>query len=93
VIDVVVNAESNSIANYRLIMDAVNQRNRGFVDSLYLCELALIPFVDEPPIRYPPADVWQALSARRLERYGTIDLSGGNESEQRIFREADPRTA
>jgi hypothetical protein len=86
VIDVVVNAESNSVANYRLIMDAVNQRNRGFVDSLYLCELACIPFVDEPPIRYPPADVWQALSARRLERYGTIDLSGGNESERRIFR-------
>jgi hypothetical protein len=86
VIDVVVNTESNSISNYRLIMDVINQRNRGFVDSLYLCELGLVPFVDEPPIRYPPADVWQALSARRLERYGTIDLSGGNETERRIFR-------
>jgi tetratricopeptide (TPR) repeat protein len=86
VIDTVVNMESNSLANYRLITDAVNQRNRGFVDSLYLCELACVPFVDEPPIRYPPADVWQALSARRLERYGTIDLSGGNETERRIFR-------
>ena len=86
VIDVVVNRESNSLANHRLIMDAVNQRSRGFVDSLYLCELACVPFVDEPPIRYPPADVWQALSARRLERYGTIDLSGGSESERRIFR-------
>ena len=86
VIDKVVNYESSSLANYRLIMDVVNQRSRAFVDALYLTEQALIPFVDEPPVRYPPADVWQALSARRLERYGTIDLSGGNETERRIFR-------
>ncbi|MBM3967301.1 MAG: hypothetical protein FJ308_19890, partial [Planctomycetes bacterium] len=86
VIDLVVETESNSLANYRLIMDVIKQRNRGFVDTLYLCEIGLIPFVDEPPIRYPPAEVWQALSARRLERYGTIDLSGGNETERRIFR-------
>ena len=86
VIDRVVETESNSLANYRLIMDVIKQRNRGFVDTLYLCEIGLIPFVDEPPIRYPPAEVWQALSARRLERYGTIDLSGGNETERRIFR-------
>jgi len=86
VIDKVVNYESSSLANYRLIMDVVNQRNRAFVDALYLSEQSLIPFVDEPPVRYPPADVWQALSARRLERYGTIDLSGGNEAERRIFR-------
>jgi len=86
VIDKVVNYESSSLANYRLIMDVVNQRNRAFVDALYLSEQSLIPFVDEPPVRYPPADVWQALSARRIERYGTIDLSGGNEAERRIFR-------
>ncbi|MEI6524674.1 MAG: FecR domain-containing protein, partial [Planctomycetota bacterium] len=86
VIDKVVNYESSSLANYRLIMDVVNQRNRAFVDALYLSEQALIPFVDEPPVRYPPAEVWQALSARRIERYGTIDLSGGNEAERRIFR-------
>ncbi|MFM8214979.1 MAG: FecR domain-containing protein, partial [Pirellula sp.] len=86
VIDKVVNYESSSLANYRLIMDVINQRNRAFVDALYLAEQSLIPFVDEPPVRYPPADVWQALSARRIERYGTIDLSGGNEAERRIFR-------
>jgi hypothetical protein len=51
VIDKVVNYESSSLANYRLIMDVVNQRNRAFVDALYLSEQALIPFVDEPPVR------------------------------------------
>lgn len=46
----------------------------------------MIPFVDEPPIQYSPADVWQALSARRLERYGSIDLSGGKASERKIYQ-------
>ena len=86
VIDVVTNLESNLAANAQLIEDVIRKRNRAFVDSLYLNELALIPFVDEPPIRYPPADVWQALSARRIERYASIDLSGGKESERVIFR-------
>lgn len=90
-IDIVTNLESNSLANFRLVNEVVVARTRAFVDSLYLNELATIPFVDEPPIRYPPADVWQALSARRLERYGTIDLSGGNEAERRIFRSLSSR--
>ncbi len=86
IVDRVTNIESNMAANHQLIMDVVNKRNRAFVDSLYLNELALVPFVDDPPVVYPPADVWQALSARRLERYGSIDLSGGKESERKIYR-------
>ena len=85
-IDFVTNIESNMVANEQLIKNAVSQRNRAFVDSLYLNEQLLIPFVDEPPLTYPPADVWQALSARRIERYGSIDLSGGKASEQKIYR-------
>ena len=85
VIDIVTNRESNIAANVQLMEDVLSKRRRAFVDALYLNELATIPFVDEPPIRYPPADVWQALSARRLERYGSIDLSGGNPAERRIF--------
>jgi hypothetical protein len=90
-IDVVTNLESNIAANEQLIRDVVSKRNRAFVDTMYLNELALIPFVDEPPVRYPPADVWQALSARRIERYGSIDLSGGNEAERTIFRALNER--
>lgn len=85
VIDIVTNRESNIAANAQLIEDVLSRRRRAFVDALYLNELATVPFVDEPPVRYPPADVWQALSARRLERYGSIDLSGGNPAERRIF--------
>ena len=85
VIDIVTNRESNIAANAQLIEDVLSKRRRAFVDALYLNELATVPFVDEPPVRYPPADVWQALSRRRLERYGSIDLSGGNPAEKRIF--------
>jgi hypothetical protein len=55
IIDRVTNIESNMAANEQLIRDVVNKRNRAYVDSLYLNELALVPFVDEPPIVYPPA--------------------------------------
>ena len=91
VIDRVTNIESNMASNHSLILNTVRARSRAFVDSLYLNEQLLIPFVDEPPVRYPPADVWQALSARRLERYGSIDLSGGKESERKIYRALNER--
>ena len=91
-IDFVTNIESNMAANEQLIKNVVSQRNRAFVDSLYLNEQLLVPFVDEPPLNYPPADVWQALSARRLERYGFIDLSGGKESERKIYRALNERS-
>ena len=92
-IDVVTNIESSMSANEHLIKDAVNKRSRAFVDSLYLNEKLLAPFVDEPPQIYPTADVWQALSARRRERYGSIDIVGGNEAEGRIQRALNERTA
>ena len=91
-IDRVTNIESNMASNEQLIKNVVSQRNRAFVDSLYLNEQLLVPFVDEPPATYPPADVWQALSARRLERYGSIDLSGGKESERKIYRALNERS-
>ncbi|QDS95253.1 hypothetical protein FF011L_40460 [Roseimaritima multifibrata] len=64
-------------------------RERGFVDALSLVEKAFIPFVDEPPIVYPEAETWQRLSRRRLERYGSLDLSGDNPIERRIYSALD----
>ncbi len=90
-IDVVTNIKSSMSANEHLIKDSVNKRSRAFADSLTLNEQLLTPFVDEPPLIYPAADVWQALSARRRERYGSIDLSGGKESERKIYRALNER--
>jgi len=47
-------------------------RQKAVVDALYEVERSHIPFPDEPPIIYPSAEVWQQMSARRLERYGRM---------------------
>ncbi|GIW91420.1 MAG: hypothetical protein KatS3mg109_1852 [Pirellulaceae bacterium] len=61
-------------------------RHRNFADALYTVEESAIPFRDEPPIQYPPAEVWQKLSRDR-EKYKQMDLAGDNPSERRIYEE------
>lgn len=55
---------------YRL----VNLRADRFLETLYQVELSHVPFPDEPPVQYPPADVWRALSLTRIPRYESSDL-------------------
>ena len=55
---------------YRLI----NLRHDRFLEVLYQVELSHVPFPDEPPILYPPADVWRALTLTRKPRYESSDL-------------------
>ena len=55
---------------YRL----VNLRHDRFLATLYQVELSHVPFPDEPPIQYPPADVWRALTLTRVPRYESFDL-------------------
>ena len=45
-----------------------------FLETLYQVELAHVPFPDEPPVQYPPADVWRALSLSRKNKYESISL-------------------
>ena len=56
----------------------------NFFDTLYQVEKSSIPFPDDPPIVYPSAPVWEDLSNRRKERYGSMDLKATGEAEQRI---------
>ena len=55
---------------YRL----VNLRHDRFLEVLYQVELSHVPFPDEPPIQYPPADVWRALTLTRKPKYESFDL-------------------
>ncbi len=59
------------------------ERHRAAWDAWYQVELSAIPFADEPPIVYPPADVWEDLTARR-EKYKAVDLSGQDGAELAI---------
>ena len=68
-------------------------RERNFVDAFSLVLKSNIPFVDEPPIHYPEADVWIKMSRRRLDRYGAIELIGDNETERRIQAALDLETS
>ena len=59
-------------------------RQKGMVDALYQVEHSHVPFPDEPPIVYPAADVWQQLTARRKEKYSSMDLASRGAAEKKI---------
>jgi tetratricopeptide (TPR) repeat protein len=77
--------ESSIASNFALVREAFRAREQGFVDAMRGVEEAAVPFDGNPPVVYPPPEVWKALTARRKERYGSINLAGGNDAEQRIY--------
>ncbi len=77
------NAESAQqlLRAYRLRARRADQ----FLETLHQTELSHVPFPDEPPIRFPPAEIWKALSERR-RKWATVDLKKDSPNEQRIRR-------
>lgn len=61
------------------------RRADQFLEALHQTELSHVPFPDEPPIRFPPAEIWKALSERR-RKWATVDLKKDSPNEQRIQR-------
>src|ERR1700753_4364795 len=80
----------------RFDAEAAHQLTRAFrlrarradqlLEALHRTEVAHIPFPDEPPVRFPPAEVWAALTERR-QKWKNIDLRSENPREQRIQSE------
>ncbi|WP_299469697.1 hypothetical protein [uncultured Gimesia sp.] len=62
-----------------------------FLETLYQVELSHVPFPDEPPIRWPAAPVWTALTERR-KKWAAVDLHRNSPAEQRIFEELQKET-
>ncbi|WP_145308376.1 vWA domain-containing protein [Gimesia fumaroli] len=62
-----------------------------FLETLYQVELSHVPFPDEPPIRWPAAPVWTALTERR-KQWAAVDLHRNSPAEQRIFEELQKET-
>jgi hypothetical protein len=81
---VVANVSLELQRNYYLQQVVRAARWRNFFDSLYQVELSSVPFPDDPPIVYPPAPVWEELSIRRKDRYGSMDLKATGDAERRI---------
>ncbi len=59
-------------------------RQKGVVDTLFQEEKAHVPVPDEPPVVYPESGIWQELSARRTEKYSSMDLASRNPVERKI---------
>jgi len=66
-------------------------KEKNYMQALYQCELSLIPFPDEPPVIYMPADKWEQLTLKR-EKYKAVDLGKQGGAEQKIFKELNNLT-
>lgn len=62
-----------------------------FLETLYQVELSHVPFPDEPPIVYPPAEVWEALTINR-KKWASVDLKKFSPIEDRIYEALDENT-
>ena len=62
-----------------------------FLAQLHQCEMAHIPFPDEPPIVYPAPEVWKSLTERR-QKWASVDLMRWNPTEDKIRRSLDKPT-
>jgi hypothetical protein len=58
-------------------------RSDMFLETLHQVELSHVPFPDEPPVVWPPAEVWQALTERR-KKWASVDLHKNSPSEEKI---------
>lgn len=78
---------ASQVGNFEKAMALREARQKGVLDTLYQTELAHVPIPDEPPVLYPDAQTWQELTARRKERYQSMDLGSENPSERKILSE------
>ena len=66
-----------------------NLRQDRFLETLYQVELSHVPFPDEPPVIYPPADIWRALSLTRKKKYESVSLRSEKPAELWLERMLD----
>ena len=82
-------AQAANELNLAFRMTALNARE--FLRTLEQVELSHVPFPDEPPIRWPPAEVWKALTEQR-KKWSSVDLHKFSPSEEKITAALDEMT-
>jgi hypothetical protein len=65
-----------------------NLRADRVLETLYMVELSHVPFPDEPPIEWPNAQVWRALTERR-KKWAQTDLRVESPIERRVSEALD----
>ena len=61
-------------------------RRLRYLDVLMSVERSHIPMADEPPILYPDAETWMALSKARKEKYSDTSLFSQTDMQKRILK-------
>ena len=56
-----------------------------YLRTLFSVELSFVPFPDEPPVVYMPADQWEDLTIRR-QKYKAVDLGKQGEQSKEFTR-------
>ncbi len=85
---VVVSFEAFVGSTYAEVLRLREIRQRNFAATMVSVERSAIPFIDDPPLVYPPADEWEALTARR-KPYASADVATRNPAEERILEQLD----
>ncbi len=88
---VAASVESRMINNYQMNEVVRDQGQKQFLASLHLVDVSSIPFPDEPPIVYPPAEQWRELTKAR-EKYRSVDLKEPGSAEAKILKALDEPT-
>lgn len=103
VADVAINLRpgERTSAAARFSAEAAEQLNRAFrqralradkfLETLYQVEQSHVPFPDEPPILWPSAADWQAITQRR-KKWQSVDLRKSSPIEERIEAALNERT-
>jgi hypothetical protein len=89
---------ASSLVSGGRLMRNVNEMNQlrdlranSFLRTLYSVEVAFVPFPDEPPVVYLPADQWEDLTLRR-QKFKAVDLGRRGGAEEKIFNELNRTT-
>lgn len=83
--------ESRLVSNAGLNAVVRDQGQKQYLAAMHLTDVSAIPFPDEPPIVYPPAEQWRALTKAR-EKYRTVDMKEPGSAEAKILRALDEPT-
>lgn len=77
---------------YYQLVEVQRERRKNFLETLYWVEKSHIPFPDEPPIVYPPAERWEDLTLRR-KKYASVDLAKQGSNEEKVYKALDANTS
>ena len=90
---IAVSAHDNTLYLAYNVLNTINRQSqeKEYLATLHLVDQSSIPFPDDQPIIYPPADVWRELTKAR-EKYRSVDLKEAGSAEAKIIKALDEPT-